>query len=549
MRTLRPDGYTIYTANSADEAMDLLQRHSVDVIVSDQQMPDRLGTEFLSDAQQAYPHTVRIILSGAADIADISKAMHGGAIYKFLTKPIDPMLLRANVAEAFGRARILRTQLPAQDPVTMLPTREYLASIFAAMVDDALTASSELCLFKLRIAQYENVLGSFGAACAAQFVRALAARLRTELSEDWFVGTAAEGQFYLLVSDPDATFLMELVTEKFNSIFARPFVVNDQSLTVNAEVGAGVSRFPHLNFDELSDQAHIAMLTAGGVSGASVQLYEPELSGVFRTQLRLETDLREAVGKNAFEVYYQPQVEIATGTIIGLEALLRWPNAGGGFTSPCTFIPVAERIGLINTIGAWVLTQAVTQMRAWEARGIAPQEIAVNVSAIQLRDSAFVAQVGQTLESSGLPPNRLVLEITESVTMDADEAIAASLQQLNALGVVLAIDDFGTGYSNLGHLTRHAFTKLKIDRSLIPHVDDLRGCRLFRNVVAMAQELGLNLVAEGVETPDELATVYRALCPVVQGYFYSPAVRASQLDKLLGSRFAVEGDETKSAAM
>jgi EAL domain-containing protein (putative c-di-GMP-specific phosphodiesterase class I) len=303
-------------------------------------------------------------------------------------------------------------------------------------------------------------------------------------------------------------------------------------------VGATVSAEEEPQFDELVDQAHAAMMTASGRGGATMQLYQQHLVKALRGKLQLESDLREAVVAHAFHLVYQPQVEITSGQIVGLEALLRWQHPERGLVSPKEFIPLAEELGLINELGGWILNEVIGQLMRWRERGLAPQEVAINVSPVQLRDRAsFVDKVAAALAWHALPPQCLVLEITESAAIEHNESISGCLADLRELGVTLAIDDFGTGYANLSNLTRFAFKKLKIDRSLLPQSRDERSRKLFANVVAMARELGLTVVAEGVETPNELATVAAARCAVVQGYFYSPPVSPEKLDALLSARF------------
>ena len=206
---------------------------------------------------------------------------------------------------------------------------------------------------------------------------------------------------------------------------------------------------------------------------------------------------------------------------------------------PCDAEMLRTTVGLIHELGAWVLDTVVPQMTDWRERGVAPHDVAINVSPYQLRDrSSFADRVASVLARHKLPPQSLVLEITESAAIVQNDALSESLAALRELGVTLAIDDFGTGYPNLGNLTRFAFKKLKIDRSLLPQSHDERSRKLFANVVAMARELGLTVIAEGVETPNELATVAEARCAVVQGYFYSPPVSPERLYALLTARFA-----------
>jgi diguanylate cyclase (GGDEF)-like protein len=542
-RILRRDGYTIHTAHDADQGMELLSKHVVDVVISDQRMPGRKGTEFLTAVRDAYPNTVRLILSGAAEIADITHAMGTGAIYKFLTKPIDPALLRANVGEAFSRAASLRSSpapdlWSARDATTGLPTRAYIERIFPSLIADARSDGGSVCLMMLRVDQHSNVVASFGRSFGDEFSRLVASTLSRGLAQHYFLAPDAPGNFLVLTADDDPLDRIARIQDTLNELFSRPLSVFGHGITVTVSIGATVSAEEKPRFDQLVDQAHTAMMTASDRGGATMQIYRQQLVSALRGKLQLQTDLRAAVSRGAFLIAYQPQVHIRTGRIIGLEALLRWPHPERGLVSPKEFIPVAEELGLIHDLGAWILDNVVAQMVVWRERGLAPQEIAINVSPLQLREPVFfLEKVATLLKEHRLPPHCLVLEITESAAIEQEAAISECLTGLRELGVTLAIDDFGTGYANLGNLTRFAFKKLKIDRSLLPQAHDERGRKLFANVVAMARELGLTVVAEGVETPDELAIVDAAGCEVVQGYFYSPPVSSERLGELLSSRF------------
>ena len=540
-RILRRDGYRIHTANGADQAMEVLAQHSVDVVISDQRMPGKKGTELLAAVRDSYPNTVRLILSGAAEIEDITQAMGTGAIYKFLTKPIDPALLRANVGEAFSRAASLRgadaAEVATRDPATGLPTRHYLKRIFPRLIADARAEGGSVCLLMLKVDQHTNVVASFGHSFGEEFSRAIANVLTRGLAQHFFVAPDAPGTFLVLTTDVDPTDRIARIEATLDELFSRPIAVAGHSITATASAGATVSAEESPDFDALVDQAHAAMMTASGRGGATMQLYKQQLVSVLRGRLQLESDLRDAVAKQSFQIVYQPQVHIASGRIVGLEALLRWPHPERGMVSPKEFIPLAEELGLIRDLGAWILERVVVQMVQWRERNLAPDEVAINVSPLQLRDLTCLEKVDALLKKHSLAAKSLVLEITESAAIEQEEGISACLAGLRELGVTLAIDDFGTGYANLSNLTRFAFKKLKIDRSLLPQTHDERGRKLFANVVGMARELGLTVVAEGVETPDELAIVDSAGCDIVQGYFYSPPVSAERLAELLGSRF------------
>jgi diguanylate cyclase (GGDEF)-like protein len=535
-RILRKDGYEILIAYDSEQAMDILARQHVDVIISDQRMPGKKGTDWLREVCASYPRTVRMILSGAAEIRDVAEAMGAGVIYKYLTKPIDPALLRANVSEAFSRASALSAAMSPEDTIesaTGLPTRTGLQSLFDRFLQRASAESKRVCLLMLAVDQYDNIVSSYGRSFAQRFLNRVAQKLVQVLEGGEILGHDTPGTFVMLISASDPIDRVTFVDHQLDGLLASPVFVDQRSLSVTLSIGATAVE-AKLSFDDVIDEAHAAMITGKERGGATIQVYQPHLVAAFRDQLELESDLRRAVAEKPFELYYQPQVDVASGRIVGLEALIRWPHPEHGFVSPAQFIPVAERLGLIEDLGAWVLETAVGQFAAWRSMGHGPEEIAINVSAKQIRDLAFVDRVRAALESSRLSPSNLVLEITESAAIEQSTSISDCLDELRKLGVVLAVDDFGTGYANLGNLTRFAFRKVKIDRSLLPHSPrDERAAGFYKNIVGMAAELGLVTIAEGVETPGELAAVHSAGCGLVQGYFYSPPLKVEELNRLL----------------
>jgi diguanylate cyclase (GGDEF)-like protein len=428
------------------------------------------------------------------------------------------------------------------DTNTRLPTRSGLERIFGTLLDTARGEGKSLCLLMLTVDQYDNVVSSYGSSFARQFLDCVAQRLSRVLEGDEFLGHDTAGTFLLLISAGDPAERIMLVDHKLDELLSTPVHVDrERSLALTLSIGASVAEGKP-TFDELVDQTHAAMITGRERGGATIQLYQPHLVAEFRGQLELESELRRALADKAFELYYQPQVDVSSGQISGLEALLRWRHPQQGFISPAVFIPVAERLGLIDEIGSWVLGTALRQFAVWQRAGEAPEEIAVNVSAKQMKRLEFVERVRTILEETGVRPMNLVLEITESAAIEESDAIASCLEALRGLGVVLAVDDFGTGYANLGNLTRFSFRKLKIDRSLLPRSPkDQRAMRLYANIVAMATELDMTVIAEGVETPSELAAVHGAGCRIVQGYFYSPPLSVDELSALLCGPLRLQG--------
>ena len=265
----------------------------------------------------------------------------------------------------------------------------------------------------------------------------------------------------------------------------------------------------------------------------SFRLHQPRVEDDLRQHMRLDHAMRQALVSGRFRLNYQPQVDLASGRVVGSEALIRWRDPELGEVSPARFIPVAEETGFINAIGDWVLSQAMRQAALWHERGT-PMPIAVNVSALQFQQANFTDRVASMLAVSGLPPHLLELELTESILVrHADEALQR-LQALSRLGIKLSIDDFGTGYSSLAYLKRFPIDKLKIDLSFVHDIpQDSGDMEIAAAIIALARNLRLEVLAEGVETPEQLAFLRAHGCDSYQGYLFSPPVPAERIGALL----------------
>jgi EAL domain-containing protein (putative c-di-GMP-specific phosphodiesterase class I) len=250
-------------------------------------------------------------------------------------------------------------------------------------------------------------------------------------------------------------------------------------------------------------------------------------------RLRTENDLRQAIARQELAVHFQPQVDLATGLIVGAEALARWDRPGFGLVPPAEFIPMAEECGLISAIGGWVLDTALRQVQAWDAMGLRPITVAVNVSTLEFHERGFVERIAGSIAAHGVPASRVELEITESIVLRDVEAAKRILCALHELGIKLAVDDFGTGYSSLNYLRHFSVDKLKIDKSFIDDSCDDKVVKLIRAIIAFARSLDIRTTAEGVENPQQLALLRNEGCDEVQGYIASQALPASEFEQLL----------------
>ena len=282
--------------------------------------------------------------------------------------------------------------------------------------------------------------------------------------------------------------------------------------------------------------ADFAMYHAKDSGRNNYQFFKPEMNVRAVERQSLENGLRHAMERQEFVLHYQPKMNLETGAIIGVEALIRWHHPQRGLVPPAQFIPIAEECGFIVPIGRWVLREACRQARAWQDAGLPPMRIAINVSAVELRAKDFVAGVRAILAETGLEPRYLELELTETFLMQDSKSTAAVLQALKDMGVQLALDDFGTGYSSLSYLKRFPIDTLKIDRSFVRDLTtDADDASIVSAVISMGKSLHMRVVAEGVETREQLAFLQEQSCPEGQGYYFSRPVVAEEFPQLLGA--------------
>jgi diguanylate cyclase (GGDEF)-like protein len=420
----------------------------------------------------------------------------------------------------------------SHDPLTGLPNR--LALIEATEQAMAKPGTGQFALLVLNVDRLKPINDSLGHHAGDELLRELANRVHSVLRRGDMLTRLAGDEFTILAADLRGEQDAEVVANKVLEAMRTPFFV--APLEIHASVSIGVSMFPGngRTFDVLLRRAEAAMRYAKDSARGGFRFYAEEMSKFADDRLALEADLRRAIEAAQLELHYQPKVDIPTGRIRSAEALIRWRHPTRGLVPPGDFISIAEETGLIVDIGEWVLREACRQMREWLDAGMSPVRIAVNLSAKQFRHADLAAIVRSALEMAQLQPGYLELELTESAVMQDPEKSAATLQKLSTMGVHISIDDFGTGYSSLSYLRRFPLDKLKIDRSfirdLLSNPDDVS---IVRAIISLAHSLRLRVVAEGVETAEQLAFLRDLGCDQYQGYFCSPAVPAAAFCDLL----------------
>jgi diguanylate cyclase (GGDEF)-like protein len=407
------------------------------------------------------------------------------------------------------------------DALTGLPNR----LMFREEMERAGTSARSVAVLCLDLDGFKNVNDTLGHPVGDQLLCAVAKRLKTAARANDLVVRLGGDEFALLCPDPAGPGAVAALAAEIVRVMSQPFMVDVHQVVVGASVGIALIDIAEFDPDDLLKKADLALYRAKEDGRNNFKFFEPEMDARIQARRALESDLRDALQRNEFLVVFQPLVRTDTGETAGFEALVRWRHPARGLVPPATFIPVAEEIGLIEEIGNWVLRAACSEAMNW------PDyiKIAVNLSPIQFRNRALALQVASILSDTGLPASRLELEITESVLLNDSDMVLSILKELKLLGVSISMDDFGTGYSSLSYLHKFPFDKIKIDQCFIRGLFDSDGLAIVRAVIALGRSLGIDVIAEGVETAEQLQTLRDEGCPQAQGYLFSRPRPAAEL--------------------
>jgi diguanylate cyclase (GGDEF)-like protein len=432
--------------------------------------------------------------------------------------------------------------LAHHDALTGLPNRVLLRDRFEHAVAAADRTRTRAAMLFLDLDNFKVVNDTLGHVAGDKLLLEAVARLSRCTRESDTISRQGGDEFILLLRDIPEQETVERIAGEVLDQLAEPVEINGHLM--NASCSIGIAMYPEdgSDFDSLLQKADAAMYNAKGAGRNTFRFYDEQMNRQAREHLLLQNRLHQALLQAEFYLQYQPQLEIDSGRVIGVEALLRWNNPDLGEVVPARFIPVAEDAGLIVQIGAWVLEEACRQGQALRQAGWPDLTMAVNLSALQFRRAGLVKTVAGALERSGLPPQLLELELTESVLLQDVENNLETVRQLKALGVRLSIDDFGTGYSSLSYLKRFAVNKLKIDRSFVRDINiDPDDAAIVRAVIQLARSLRLETIAEGVETQEQLAFLREEGCREVQGFLFSRPLSLSALRIFLREHLAFAG--------
>jgi diguanylate cyclase (GGDEF)-like protein/PAS domain S-box-containing protein len=424
--------------------------------------------------------------------------------------------------------------LAHHDALTGMPTRALLRDRVEVAIGHAARDGVHLALLFVDLDRFKLINDSMGHEVGDHLLQAVSLRLKETLRESDTVSRHGGDEFLVLLPSLPSVQDAGRVAEKVIEQIAVPFELDDREVIITSSIGIAVYPENGRDLDMLLRNADAAMYAAKQAGRNRYLYYSDSMNAQAADRLMLEHELRHALERGELRAAYQPQVNLATGHVVGVEALMRWHHPALGVVPPARFIPVAEETGLILALGEWMMREACRQRADWQRRSVLGAPIAVNVSAIQLRQPNFVARVQAILAETGLDPCHLVLEVTESLLMQGTEATVARLQELHRLGVRLALDDFGTGYSSLSYLRQFPLDRMKIDQCFVrdlPHNDD--AAVIAEAIATLGRALGLRVIAEGVETDQQADFLRDTWCQDAQGYLYCRPLPADALEAWL----------------
>lgn len=536
---------------SAEEALEILRRENFQLVLSDINMSGMSGIQMVPQVRAAAPQTVVVMLSGENTIDTAIEAMRAGA-FDYIQKPFALEHVEAAVKRALEHYFLLeqkrlyenhlselveqRTEelnyLAYHDSLTDLPNRHLFEDRLSQAVTLARHNRQILGILFLSVDRFKTIQDTLGHTLGYQLLKKFAARLEECVGAGATIARFEGDEFAVLLTRIDSA---QNVVEIANRIFEAmnlPFAIEAHEMFIN--LSAGISLFPDDGADVqiLLKNAGVA-LSRVREHGGGYQFFTADMNAKALRRLTMEGNLRRALEREEFEVYYQPKVDTTSRRIVGTEALLRWRHPESGIISPAEFIPLAEETGLIIPIGEWILRTACAQSKAWQAEGF-KIHLSVNLSARQFQQENLLKTITGIVGETGFNSHCLELEVTESSIMTNAEFAVETLNELKATGIKISIDDFGTGYSSLGYLKRLPIDVLKIDKSFVQDIaanpDDMA---LVMAIITLAHNLRLKVVAEGVETAEQLKFLQLLQCDEWQGYLYSKPVPADDFRNLL----------------
>ena len=549
LELLDAEGFQAFGAENGKIGFELAKVKVPDLILCDVMMPGLDGYGVLTALRQdsVLASIPFIFLTAKASKSDLRQGMELGAD-DYLTKPftraellgaIGTRLKKQAAVEDRYYAELQQTKaklnyLIHNDSLTNLPNRFSLREQFKQIQKTDSSPEQLVTVLSVGLDRFNQINTHLGNSIGDLLLKAVAERLSVCVGNQGIVARLNDDQFAVILATIKHRNEASQIAQDILTRLSETFELGGQEIFVTASLGIALCPRDGTEIEQLLNHAHIAMMKAKQQGGDHYEFYATAYNIGSSDRLALQTSLRYALEREELEVYYQPQVNLKTGEIFGAEALVRWQHPERGLVLPSKFIPIAEETGLIVPIGEWVLYTACKQVKVWQNSGFPSLQIAVNLSSRQFSQLDLRHRLVQIIINTGIEPKYIELELTESMLVQNTEVAIRRLNALKALGVKIAIDDFGTGYSSLSYLQQFPFDVLKIDRCFIRNItENTSNAAITEAIIAMAKNLNLKLIAEGVETEDELSFVCQHQCDGMQGYLFSRPVPVQEFHQLL----------------
>lgn len=492
----------------------------------------------------------RVTVQGSDELTSVARVINGlletleEMIFQLKTRikkgTAESRKLKKEIAdrEAIERALLMSQerldQLAHYDTLTNLPNRLLFNELLRKFISEAKRQKKNLAVLFLDLDRFKNINDSFGHSIGDQVLKIVAERMRSVLRNEAIISRLGGDEFMVLINDVEYSDQVAVIARRILGAFVTPVMVGEHELYLNLSIGISIYPNDGMKFEDLEKNADMAMYRAKQSGGGTFHYYTREMNQAASKFIELETNLRKAVNNKEFVVYYQPKIDLKTREIVGAEALIRWNHPQLGFISPASFIPVAEETGLILSIGEFVLAEACRTAKLWQEQGLKMVPVAVNLSAVQFRNLNLVQSITTILSETGLTPEYLELEITESAVMENVNIAIGKLRAIREIGILVSVDDFGTGYSSISYLKQFPINYLKIDRSFVDGIPDNPDDVVIASaVISLAHSLGFKVIAEGVETQGQSQFLVESDCDMAQGYYFSRPVPNEEFSKLL----------------
>ena len=535
-KVLENEGYLVDEVKNGEQALVYCERLLPDLVLMDAVMPEMDGFKACSEIQalQGGMQVPVLIITALNDEASIGRAFAAGAA-DYIAKPVNFAVLRKRIARILQASHAEKhvRKLAYNDTLTGLANRTLFTDQLNEVMAECERDGDQLAVLFLDLDRFKLVNDTFGHDAGDLLLKVVAERLMRCVRQGDLVSRFGGDEFVVVLKHIETFEVAKAVATKIHQNLLRPFVFLGKEMHVSTSIGIAMYPQDGQEINTLVKHADIAMYRAKEQRNC-YEFYDATMGDDAARRLGLESDLLGAIKRNEMVLHYQPQMDLRTNEVNGMEALVRWNHPTRGLVSPLEFIPLAEETGLIIELGEWVLREACRQLKSWQSRSVKPlrMKVAVNLAGRQLDSDNIFEQVAKVLEDIGLSPESLELEITESTIMKNAEAVIKTLEKLKGMGIALAVDDFGTGYSSLNYLKRFPIDKLKIDRSFVSDItDDKVDADIVTTIITLAHSLGVEVIAEGVETEAQKVFLRSEDCDHMQGYLLAKPLAAEEFEQ------------------